>query len=207
MSLDLSIPGDFSVAAFWLVAALLHPNAEATLQGVGLNPTRTGLLDVLREMGADITKSGERMEGGEPVADLRVRSSKLRGVKVGGETVVRLIDEVPVLAVAAALAEGRTELRDLGELRVKESDRVGLTVQELRRIGASIEAEGDALVIEGRESLKGAACDSHGDHRLAMALAVAGLLAEGETVIENAQATEVSYPGFWRDLEALSQPS
>ncbi len=205
--LDLSVPGDFSAAAFWLVAAVLHPNAEVTLRGVGVNPTRTGLLDVLREMGADVFMSDERMEGGEPVADLRARSNRLRGVRVGGETVVRLIDEAPVLAVAAALAEGRTELRDLGELRVKESDRVGLTVRELRRMGASIEEEDDALVIEGEESLKGTTCDSHGDHRLAMALAVAGLVAEGETVIENAEATEVSYPGFWRDLEALSQSS
>ncbi|MGD0116298.1 MAG: 3-phosphoshikimate 1-carboxyvinyltransferase [Dehalococcoidia bacterium] len=205
--LDLSVPGDFSAAAFWLVAAVLHPNAEVTLRGVGVNPTRTGLLDVLREMGADVIISDERMEGGEPVADVRAHSSRLRGVTVGGETVVRLIDEAPVLAVAAALAEGRTELRDLGELRVKESDRVGLTVQELRRMGASIGEEGDALVIEGGKTLKGAACDSHGDHRLAMALAVAGLVAGGETVIENAEATDVSYPGFWRDLEALSQSS
>ncbi|MGA2285505.1 MAG: 3-phosphoshikimate 1-carboxyvinyltransferase [Dehalococcoidia bacterium] len=205
--LSLSVPGDFSAAAFWLVAAVLHRNAEVTLRGVGVNPTRTGLLDVLREMGADLTLSDERMEGGEPVADLRARSSRLRGVVVDGATVVRLIDEVPVLAVAAALAEGRTVLRDLGELRIKESDRVGLTVRELRRMGASIQEEGDVLVIDGRESLKGATCDSHGDHRLAMALAVAGLVADGETVIENAEATEVSYPGFWRDLEALSQSS
>ncbi len=205
--LDLSIPGDFSAAAFWLVAAVLHPNAEVTLKGVGVNPTRTGVIDVLREMGADVALSDERMAGGEPVADLRARSSRLKGVTVDGEMVVRLIDEAPVLAVAAALAEGRTMLRDLGELRVKESDRVGLTVRELRRMGANIEEEGDALVIEGVARLKGATCDSHGDHRLAMALAIAGLVAEGETVIENAEATEVSYPGFWRDLEALAQTS
>ncbi len=204
--LDLAIPGDFSAAAFWLVAAALHPNAEVTLRATGVNPTRTGLLDVLREMGAEIAAENERMEGGEPVAELRARSGRLRGAKVGGETVVRLIDEVPLLAVAASLAEGRTELRDLGELRVKESDRVGLTVLELRRLGASIEEEGDGLIIEGKERLSCATVDSHGDHRLAMALAVAGLVAEGETVIENAEATEVSYPGFWRDLEALSQP-
>ncbi len=202
--LNLSVPGDFSAAAFWLVAAALHPNAEVTLRGVGVNPTRTGLLDVLREMGADVVMSNERMEAGEPVAELQARSSRLKGVTLGGATVVRLIDEVPDLAVAAALAEGRTVLRDLGELRVKESDRVGLMVREMRRMGATIDEEGDSLVIEGKERLKGATCDSHGDHRLAMALAVAGLLAEGETVIENAEATEVSYPGFWRDLEALA---
>jgi 3-phosphoshikimate 1-carboxyvinyltransferase len=205
--LDMRVPGDFSAAAFWLVAAVLHPNAEVTLRDVGVNQTRTGLLDVLREMGADVSRSDERTVGGEPVADLVARSSNLKGVAVEGPAVVRLIDEVPVLAVAAALAEGRTVLRDLGELRGKESDRVGLTVRELRRLGATIEEEGDSLVIEGRGKLQGAACDSHGDHRLAMALAVAGLVAEGETVIENAEATEVSYPGFWRDLEALSDRS
>ena len=205
--LDMRVPGDFSAAAFWLVAAVLHPNAEVTLRDVGVNQTRTGLLDVLREMGADASRSDERTVGGEPVADLVARSSNLKGVAVEGPAVVRLIDEVPVLAVAAALAEGRTVLRDLGELRGKESDRVGLTVRELRRLGATIEEEGDSLVIEGRGKLQGAACDSHGDHRLAMALAVAGLVAEGETVIQNAEATEVSYPGFWRDLEALSDRS
>ena len=201
--LSLRVPGDFSAAAFWLVAAALHPDADLIPRGVGLNPTRTGLLDVLKEMGADIVVSEERTVAGEPVADLRARSSRLRGVVVEGPDVVRLIDEVPVLAVAASLAEGRTAIRDVGELRLKESDRVKLTVQELRRMGARIDEEGDALVIEGTGKLAGAVCDSHGDHRLAMALAVAGVVAEGETVIIGAEATDVSYPGFWQALESM----
>ena len=202
--LSLRVPGDFSAAAFWLVAATLHPDAELHLRGVGMNPTRTGLLDVLRAMGADIEIGEERVQGGEPVADLTVRSARLRGMVAEGPLVVRLIDEVPVLAVAAALAEGKTVLRDIAELRVKESDRVGTTAQELRRLGARVEEQADALVIEGVSHLTGAACDSHGDHRLGMALAVAGLLARGETVVSGAEATDVSYPAFWDDIERHS---
>ena len=205
--LSLRVPGDFSAAAFWLVAAALHPDADLTLRGVGLNPTRSGLLDVLKEMGADIVVSEERVVGGEPVADLRARSGKLRGVEVDGPAVVRLIDEVPVLAVAASLAEGRTMVRDVGELRLKESDRVKLLVHELRRMGARIDEEGDALVIEGTDRFTGAVCDSHGDHRLAMALAVAGVVAEGETVIRGAEATDVSYPCFWQALDSVKGTS
>ena len=202
--LSFRVPGDFSAAAFWLVAASLHPDAEVTLRGVGMNPTRTGLLDALREMGANIKIGEERTRAGEPVADLTVRSSRLRGTSVGGALVVRLIDEVPVLAVAAALAKGRTVISGLGELRVKESDRVALTAQELRRMGAHIDEDGDTLVIDGADKLRGAVCDSHGDHRLAMALAVAGVAAEGETIVRNAEATDVSYPAFWRDLEGIA---
>ena len=205
--LSLRVPGDFSAAAFWLVAAALHPDADLTLRGIGLNPTRSGLLDVLREMGADIVVSEERIVGGEPVADLRARSGKLKGIEVDGPTVVRLIDEVPVLAVAASLAEGRTTVRDVGELRLKESDRVKLLVHELRRMGARIDEEGDALVIEGTDRFTGAVCDSHGDHRLAMALAVAGVVAEGETVIRGAEASDVSYPGFWQVLDSVKGTS
>ncbi|MGD0765576.1 MAG: 3-phosphoshikimate 1-carboxyvinyltransferase, partial [Dehalococcoidia bacterium] len=201
--LGIRIPGDMSAAAFWLVAGALHPDAEISLLGVGLNPTRTGLLDVLREMGANVTVDNVHTEGGEPVGDLVVRSSKLRGMTVEGPLAVRLIDEVPVLALAAALARGRTVVRDIAELRVKESDRISTTVQELRRLGARIQADGDALVIEGTDRLKGAACDSHGDHRLAMTLAVAGAVAEGSTAIDGADASDVSYPGFWQHLEQL----
>jgi len=202
--LNLRIPGDFSAAAFWLVAAALHPDADIALPGMGVNPTRTGLLDVLTQMGAQISITNERLEGAEPVADLRMRSSRLKGVIVEGAQVVRLIDEVPVLAVAAAMAEGRTIIREVAELRLKESDRVKLTIQELRRFGAHIDEEGDALVIDGAGRLTGATCDSHGDHRLAMALAVAGLVAEGKTTITAAEATNISYPGFWQDLEAAT---
>ncbi len=201
--LSLRVPGDFSAAAFWLVAAVTHPNADLTLTGVGLNPTRCGLLEVLKEMGADIVVSERHEVAGEPVGDVRARSSNLCGVEVEGRNVVRLIDEVPVLAVAAAVAEGRTNISDVGELRFKESDRVRLTVLELRRLGAQINEDTDALVIEGTSKLTGAVCESHGDHRLAMALAVAGLVAEGETVVAGAEATDISYPGFWQSLENL----
>jgi len=201
--LNLRVPGDFSAAAFWLVAAALHPDAEISLSDVGVNPTRTGLLDALREMGADIAVSGERVVGGEPVVDLRARSSKLKGIVVEGPLVVSLIDEVPALAVAAALARGRTVIRDVGELRVKESDRILATAQELRRLGARVEERPDALIIEGVPALRGAPCDSRGDHRLAMALAVAGMVARGGTALSGAEAASISYPGFWQHLTEL----
>lgn len=202
--LNLRVPGDLSAAAFWIVAAALHPDAQVSLPGVGLNPTRTGLTEVLRHMGADIEVAEERIVGGEPVADITVRSSSLTGTVVEGDLLPRLIDEVPVLALAAALARGPTVIRDAAELRVKESDRLATVAAELRRLGARLEERPDGLAIEGGARLRGAAVDSHGDHRLAMALAVAGLLAEGETVVAGSEAAAVSYPGFWRDLEALT---
>jgi 3-phosphoshikimate 1-carboxyvinyltransferase len=201
--LSLRVPGDMSAAAFWLVAGALHPDAEIRLPGVGMNPTRTGLLDVLREMGADIKVTNKGTQGGEPVADLSVRSSRLEGTTVEGPLVVRLIDEVPVLAVAAALARGRTVIRDVAELRVKESDRIAATAEELRRLGARIEEHPEALIIEGVQALEGAPCDSHGDHRLAMALAVAGMVARGDTLLAGAEAVGVSYPNFWQHLTDL----
>jgi 3-phosphoshikimate 1-carboxyvinyltransferase len=202
--LELRVPGDISAAAFWMVAAALHPDAELHLPGVGVNPTRSGIIDVLRAMGADVELMEERQQGGEPVADVTVRSSRLAPVEVSGNLVPRLIDEIPVLAVAAALTPGRTAVRDAAELRVKESDRIATTCRELGRLGARVEELPDGLAIEGVRSLRGAHCHSHGDHRLAMALGVAGLLARGETVIEEAEAAQVSYPGFWSDLAQLA---
>jgi 3-phosphoshikimate 1-carboxyvinyltransferase len=204
MRLDLRVPGDISAAAFWMVAAALHPDAELHLPGVGVNPTRSGIIDVLRTMGADLEVTEEREQGGEPVADITVRSSRLAPVEVAGDLVPRLIDEIPVLAVAAALTPGRTVVRDAAELRVKESDRIATTCQELRRLGARVEELPDGLAIDGVQSLTGGHCQSHGDHRLAMALGVAGILARGETVVEGAGAAEVSYPGFWSDLTRLA---
>jgi 3-phosphoshikimate 1-carboxyvinyltransferase len=202
--LDLRVPGDISAAAFWMVAAALHPDAELHLPGVGVNPTRSGIIDVLRGMGADLEVAEEREQGGEPVADITVRSSRLSPAEVGGDLIPRLIDEIPVLAVAAAFTSGRTVIRDAAELRVKESDRIATTCGELRCLGAHVEELPDGLVIEGTQFLNGALCRSHGDHRLAMAMAVAGLLARGETVIEGAEAAEVSYPSFWKDLTGLA---
>jgi 3-phosphoshikimate 1-carboxyvinyltransferase len=194
--LDLAIPGDFSSAAFLLVAATLVPGSEVVLEGVGTNSTRTGLLDVLRAMGAEIEILNEGTAGGEPVADLAVRSSSLEGVEVGGDLVVRAIDELPILAVAATQARGETLVRDAAELRVKETDRVATTVQELRRLGAAIEARPDGFLVQGPTRLRGAAVDSHGDHRLAMALVVAGLVAEGEMVVQGSECIPDSFPGF-----------
>ena len=204
---DLEVPGDLSAAAFWLVAAAAHPDAEIVLPKVGVNPTRSGLLDILSMMGATVELTEERMVGGEPVADLTVRSSRLRGVEVDGELTLRAIDELPALAVAAAFAEGRTTVRDAEELRVKESDRIAALTGELRKLGVAIEERPDGFTIEGSGGsgagnvLQGASVNGGGDHRLAMALAVAGLLADGETVVEDAEAVAVSYPGFWEDLE------
>jgi 3-phosphoshikimate 1-carboxyvinyltransferase len=210
-SLDLKVPGDFSSAAFLIVAATLVPGSAITVEGVGVNPTRTGLLDALRAMGADVTLHGERTVGGEPVADLAVRTSALRGVEIGGPQVVRAIDELPILAVAATQARGETVVRDAGELRVKETDRIATTVQELRRLGAEIEPRPDGFVVHGPTPLhspervegQGAVAHSHGDHRLAMALAVAGLVARGQTRVHDVDCIADSFPGFQALLARL----
>jgi 3-phosphoshikimate 1-carboxyvinyltransferase len=200
--LSLRVPGDPSSAAFWWVAAAIHPDAELTTVGVGLNPTRTGALDVLRDMGAQITIANERMEGAEPVGDVTVRSSALRGVTIGGTLIPRLIDELPVLAVAAAFAAGDTLIKDAQELRAKESNRIEAVATGLDALGATVEPTADGMGITGGRELHGAALASHADHRLAMAWAVAGLAAHGETRVTEANAVDVSYPGFW---ETLSQ--
>ena len=194
--LSLSIPGDISSAAFPLVAAVLVDGSEITIERVGVNPTRTGLLDVLRAMGADIALGNEREQGNEPVADVTVRASALHGTEVSGHAVVRMIDEFPALAVAATQAHGETIVRDAAELRVKETDRIGAIASELRALGARIEPLPDGFIVEGPTPLRGAAVDSHGDHRLAMALTVAGLIAAGETVVENTECITDSFPGF-----------
>jgi 3-phosphoshikimate 1-carboxyvinyltransferase len=170
---------------------------------VGVNPTRTGLLDVLSMMGAALDVGEQRIVGEEPVADIVIRSSRLEGLEVGGEMIPRLIDEAPALAVAAAFAQGRTVVRDAAELRVKESDRIATLTAQLQRLGVAIEERPDGFVIEGGEALRGARVNGAGDHRLTMALAVAGLLADGETTVEDGEAVAVSYPGFWRDLRQV----
>lgn len=202
-ALDVHVPGDFSSAAFLIVAATLAPGSEVNLEGVGVNPTRTGLLDVLRAMGARVLVHDTRSVGGEPVADLAVCAAELRGTVVGGDLVVRAIDEFPVLAVAASQAQGETIVRDAAELRVKETDRIATTVEELRRLGAAIESRPDGFVVHGPTPLKGGRVDSHGDHRLAMALTVAGLIAAGETVVQGADSIGDSFPGFEAALALL----
>ncbi len=204
LSVDVRVPGDISAAAFWMVAALCHPDARVRLKGVGINPTRAGVLEVARAMGAKVAMEGEGSEGGEPVADLVVGSSELRGVEIGGDLIPKVIDEIPVLAVAACFAQGTTVIRDAQELRVKESDRVQTIVHELSRLGAHIEERPDGMVIHGTGRLVGGRCSSNGDHRLAMALGVAGLLADKEVVVDRAESARISYPDFWKHLRELS---
>ncbi len=201
---DWAVPRDFSAAAFFMVAGATAGEGEIRLEGVGLNPTRGALIDVLRAMGADIQVSNERDAGGEPVGDLLIRPSELTGITVSGNLVSILIDEIPVLAVAGALSGGRTEIRDARELRVKETDRIRATVDNLRLLGAEVEEFDDGLAVVGGHSLRGAEVRSFGDHRMAMAMAVAGVAVEGETVITGASCTAVSFPAFWEELSAVA---
>lgn len=205
--LSLRIPGDPSSAAFWWVAAALHPDAELTTSGVCLNPTRTGALDVLRAMGADLTITHERIEGSELIGDVTVRSSTLYGTEIAGELIPRLIDEIPVLAVAAACAHGATIIRDAQELRAKETDRIATVAAGLAALGAAVEPTSDGLAIKGcgGPAFHGTALPSHGDHRLAMAWAVASLVASGTTTIGDPDCADVSYPNFWQTLDTIGQ--
>ncbi|NWJ44607.1 MAG: 3-phosphoshikimate 1-carboxyvinyltransferase [Chloroflexi bacterium] len=202
---NVSVPGDISSAAFWLVAASVHPDADLTLKNVGVNPTRTGIIDVLGEMGANITLINEREVAGEPVADIRVVSAELRGTSVSGNLIPRLVDEIPALAVAAILARSNTCISDAAELRVKETDRIATICSELGQLGAILEAHPDGMTIQAGAKLRGATVQSHGDHRMAMSLAIAGLLLpEGEELeIADYRCADVSYPGFWSDLEKI----
>lgn len=197
------VPTDFSAAAFFLVAGTLIPESEIQLPDVGLNPTRTGLLDVLRAMGADVQLENEREFGGETIGDLTVRSAALHGVRIDGALIPRLIDEIPILAVAAACADGSTEIRDAEELRVKETDRIAVMANNLRAMGARVDEYEDGMVVHGGGGLRGARVPAEDDHRIAMAMAVAGLLADGETAIDGAECAAVSFPGFWEALRPL----
>ena len=201
------VPGDFSAAAFFLVAGSIVPGSTLQLDGVGMNPSRNALLEVLRSMGADIAVANERMKGGEPIADLTVRHAALTGARVTDPLIPNLIDEVPVLAVAAACATGHTEIRDAAELRVKETDRLDAMAQNLRALGADVEEFEDGLAIEGPASLTGATVSSFDDHRIATAMGVAGLVAEGTTTVTDADCASVSFPGFWEELHAVTASS
>jgi 3-phosphoshikimate 1-carboxyvinyltransferase len=202
--IDVHVPGDISSAAFWLVAGAIHPNAHIKVINTGVNPTRSGIIDVLLQMGAKLRMESKRMESGEPVADLEIESSELVGTQIGGGHIPRLIDEIPLVALAGCFARGTTTIRDAQELRVKEADRIGATVKELSRLGADIEELPDGMIIHGGRKLKGGDCSSHRDHRLAMTLGIAALVAQGESVIHDAEAIAKSYPSFWQDLERLT---
>ena len=199
------VPGDISSAAFWLVAGAIVPGSDLLITNVGVNPTRTGVLAALEMMEADIKRENERVVAGEPVADLRVKYSQLKACEISGDLIPRLIDEIPILAVAAAHAVGTTVIKDAAELRVKESDRLAVMATELGKMGANITELADGLEITGGNELKGVDVDSFTDHRIAMSLAIAALNATGKTTIHRAEAASISYPNFVSTLTKILQ--
>lgn len=204
--IDVTIPGDISSAAYFITAALITKNSEIRLCEIGMNPTRNGFLDVIREMGADIEIINEK-QGLEPTADLIVRSSKLHGITLSGEIIPRTLDEIPILMVLACYAEGITFIKDGGELKLKESDRLDITIDNLKKMGANIEKANDSIVIEGGHPLHGAIIGTKYDHRIAMSFAIAALGASGKTEIIGSECVNVSYPGFYEALRGLCPAS
>lgn len=200
---EIDIPGDISSATYWIAAALLVPGSELRIEHVGINQTRDGILDVVRAMGGNIELENEHLSGGEPVADLIVRHSELHGCEISGSLIPRLIDEIPVIAVLAAAAEGTTVIRDAAELRVKESDRITVVTNALTAMGADVTASEDGMIIRGGTPLHGAVIDPALDHRIAMACSVAALTADTKTEIRNADCVRISYPSFYEDLRGL----
>ena len=202
-TVDVEVPGDISSAAFWMIAGLCHPDAELLIKNVGINPTRAGIITALQLMEANLTIIDEKEIAGEPVADILVKSSQLKAIELSGDIVPLLIDEIPVIAVAAALAEGTTVIRDAAELRVKESDRISASVSWLNRAGIEAEATDDGMIVPGVGSIRGGQFQSYDDHRLAMSLGVAGLVSEEPITIVDPEVAGVSYPGFWETVEEL----
>ena len=202
-AVDIEVPGDISSAAFFIVAALIVEGAELLIKGVGVNPTRTGIIDILTAMGGNIRLENEREVAGEPVADIVVKAGPLKGIEIDGDIIPRAIDEIPVVAVAAAFADGTTIVRGAGELRVKESDRIKAITSELGKLGADIEELEDGFRVEGGRPLKGTGVESFDDHRIAMSMAVAGLKAAGETVISDSGCVNISFPGFFTLLDSI----
>ncbi|WP_209122605.1 3-phosphoshikimate 1-carboxyvinyltransferase [Alkalihalobacillus sp. BA299] len=197
------VPGDISSAAFFLVAGAIVPSSRIVLENVGVNPTRTGIIDVLQQMGANLELMNERETNGEPVADLVISTSELQGCEIDGDIIPRLIDEIPVIAVLATQAQGKTVIRDAEELKVKETNRIDTVVSELKKLGAKIEATDDGMIIEGPVQLQGNTVNSHGDHRIGMAMAIAGCIANGNVTVENSGAIAVSYPNFFEHINNL----
>lgn len=200
---DVHVPGDISSAAFFLVAGALVPNSEIILKNVGLNPTRTGIIDVMQNMGANITIVNSSADNNEPTGDIIIKTSELKGTVIEGDMIPRLIDEIPILALLATQADGNTVIKDAHELKVKETNRIDTVVNELSKLGAQIEATDDGMIIYGKSSLASGVVSSHGDHRIGMMLAVAALISNGEVLLEDAEAISVSYPGFFKDLNSL----
>ena len=199
----IEVPGDISSAAFFLVLGAVMPGSDVTVRNVGLNPTRTGIIDVLKNMGADMEILNERISAGERIGDIRVKSSALCSVEIGGDIIPRLIDELPVIAVAAAFADGKTVIRDAQELKVKETNRIDAVVTELKKCGVDIEAKPDGMVINGGADLHGADFKAYSDHRMAMSLAVLAQMIEEKCTIDDAECVKISYPGFYDDLKKL----
>lgn len=201
---EINVPADISSAAFFMVAAAMIEGSDVVLTDVGINPTRAGIIDALIEMGASITLKNERMNFGEPVANIHIKGSKLKNIEIGGEMIPRLIDEIPILALAATQADGTMVIKDAAELKVKETNRIDAVVEQLRCLGATIEATEDGMIIHGKSKLYGGHVDSLGDHRIGMMLAVASLLiTEGELILNNESSVSVSYPNFYSDLDTL----
>lgn len=196
----LNVPGDISSAAYFIAAALIIPNSELMIKNVGINPTRDGIINVCRRMGADIRLENIRKEGGEPVADILIRHSNLNGVEIGGDIIPTLIDEIPIIAVLSCFAKGRTVIKNAEELKVKESNRIDLIVNNLSAMGADIIATDDGMIIEGGSPLHGTVIDSKQDHRIAMAFAIAGLASDGVTQILHPECVNISYPEFFSQL-------
>ncbi|MGG2066366.1 3-phosphoshikimate 1-carboxyvinyltransferase [Bacillus sp. S14(2024)] len=200
---NIEVPGDISSAAFFLVAGAIVPNSKVVLKNVGLNPTRTGILDVLSQMGANLSIDNIRNEEFEPCGDITIETSKLRGIEVSGALIPKLIDEIPILALLATQAEGTTVIKDAEELKVKETNRIDTVVNELKKLGAHIEATEDGMIVHGKTQLHGNVVNSHGDHRIGMMLGIASCIADGEVIIENSEAVAVSYPNFFEQLHML----
>jgi 3-phosphoshikimate 1-carboxyvinyltransferase len=200
---NITVPGDISSAAYFIVAGLITPNSCITIKNVGINPTRDGILDVCKAMGADITLSNVNTSIGEPTADITVRTSSLKGTIIEGAVIPKLIDELPIIAILACFAEGTTIIKDAQELKVKESNRIDVMVHNLSAMGAAIEGTDDGMIIQGGKMLHGAVIDSNLDHRIAMSFAIAGMNAEGETEITGAECVNISYPSFYEDLNRL----
>ncbi len=200
---EIEVPGDISSAAFFLVAGAIVPNSKLVLKNVGLNPTRTGILDVLSEMGARISIYDVRNKELEPCGDITIKTSELKGIEIGDSLIPRLIDEISIIALLATQATGTTIIKDAEELKVKETNRIDTVVDELRKLGVKIEATPDGMIIHGNQKLQGNIVNSHGDHRIGMMLAIASCIAEGEVQIENGDAVAISYPNFFEQLESL----
>ncbi len=200
---DITVPGDISSAAFFMVLGAIMPDSEITIRNIGINPTRTGIIDVMLDMGADITLLNERTAGGEPVCDMIIRSSELHGTEIGGSIIPRLIDELPVIAAAAVFAEGTTVIRDAVELKVKETNRIKAVTDEFSKCGIDITETADGMIINGGKPIHGADFRTYGDHRMAMSLAILAQLADGESTLDDSGCVDVSYPSFFNDFYGL----